>query len=552
MKGISAILAILLIVMITISIAGLTWVFLFRITTTTTNIAETRVKNVSSSFLARMKIESMSTNNIYVRNMGQSDMSGITVMVNDVISNFNITPSVIKSGGTGVIRILDIIKEDDDIRVFNAQGASASIKAPDPCEKAALCLSFDEGSGTTVYDSSPNNNGGIFSGENINDGSLGDGTCNPGSGKCPSRVNGHFGNALNFDGNDDMVSIIDSGDLTIPEYLTISAWININGNNSDTGVSGASYRRQIVRKEPSYLLRVQNSSTVNNLLTGYINNTTAWKSCSSSTSLNYNTWYFVAMTYNNSDKVMKLYINGSLDKSCALTPALQISTNSNNVYIGFINSQYSFNGTIDEVRIWNKTLSLTEIQNEMRSSLSIIRPLASYRFEELGNFANDTHIWVQGVNGPALSFDGVNDYVLVQDSESLNVNAITIETLIKQNSFENNWARLVSRPRDGAWGSSETPWRIGIGTASNVYSSVKATGGTSISSYWGFFVPNNTWLHLALTYDSINGMKTWVNSIPKIQTGGGEIDNAITSDMFIGYMLNGTIDEVRIYNKAIY
>jgi len=545
MKGISAIISLMLILMITISIAGLAYTFFFRITTTTTNIAETRIKNVSSSFLARMKIESMSTNSIYVRNMGQSDMSGIAVLINDVVSNVNVTPSVIKAGGVGTIKILDFLEKDDDIKIFSTQGTSANLKAPDPCEQATLCLNFDEGLGKTAEDNSGNGNDGIFDGESFNDGII----------NGAIRVSGKYGTALNFDGNDDNVDISDTGSLSIPEYLTISAWINIKGNNSDVG---ASYRRQIVRKENSYLLRIQNSSTVNNLLIGYIHNTTDWKSCQSSTALNYNRWYFVAMTYNNSDKVMRLYINGSLDKSCTLSPAPKISTNNNHVYIGYITGQYSFNGTIDEVRIWNRTLTLQEVQADMQSSTPMKRTMASYNFEESGSYANDTHIWVQGKYGKALSFDGSDDRMKIADSNNLNTgNYFTFEGVYLFSGIKTGdnyfYNRNMQTYGDGfhVIYASTLDYKIHYQYANGVSYIDKSSN----ALVWNL----NQWYFVAVTHDIPNKIINFYRDGQNIGTVTYS-DDAMTVDSGDAYFgghqgdnrFNGIIDDVRIYNRIIY
>lgn len=74
-----------------------------------------------------------------------------------------------------------------------------------------------------------------------------------------------------------------------------------------------------------------------------------------------NTWYHVAVTYNNSTGAVQLYVNGSLADSASL-PASSIQTNTYNLGIGRdgrFGDQYT--GVMDEVRIYNSVLTAGEI-----------------------------------------------------------------------------------------------------------------------------------------------------------------------------------------------
>ena len=66
---------------------------------------------------------------------------------------------------------------------------------------------FDEGSGTSVADSSGNGNTGTL----ING---------------PQWTAGRLGNALFFDGIDDNVTVPDSASLDLSSAFTLSAWVN--------------------------------------------------------------------------------------------------------------------------------------------------------------------------------------------------------------------------------------------------------------------------------------------------------------------------------------
>ena len=80
-----------------------------------------------------------------------------------------------------------------------------------------------------------------------------------------------------------------------------------------------------------------------------------------------NTWSHLALTY---DKVtLRLYVNGTQVGSAAASA--DIATSSNPLQIGSdsIYGQY-FKGRIDEVRIYNRALSATEIQTDMNTPVA--------------------------------------------------------------------------------------------------------------------------------------------------------------------------------------
>jgi hypothetical protein len=58
---------------------------------------------------------------------------------------------------------------------------------------------------------------------------------------------------------------------------------------------------------------------------------------------------------------IKIYINGSLDKSSSHVGEVQ-TPNNNTVYLGTYGSGEYFQGNIDDARIYNRVLTSSEIQ----------------------------------------------------------------------------------------------------------------------------------------------------------------------------------------------
>ncbi len=116
--------------------------------------------------------------------------------------------------------------------------------------------------------------------------------------------------------------------------------------------SGIGYQQWFVRAAPpsSYAIGIHKSGAYGlsfgrDSAVGKINNQTVNASLSQG-------WNHIAMTYDLNN--LSIYINGNLESSKSLTEA--ITSNSNNLLMG-----NNFNGTIDEVRIYNRALSAAEI-----------------------------------------------------------------------------------------------------------------------------------------------------------------------------------------------
>ena len=199
---------------------------------------------------------------------------------------------------------------------------------------------FDEGSGTTTADASGNGNTGTL-------------------------VNGvtwtttaHSGRALSFDGNDDYVIVYDSGhpELDLTDQLTITAWIRLNGWGEGT------FGRIIDKNyDNTYMFYVRSASSSTSL--GIDNSYSA-----STTALSLGTWYHVAVTFNMSaaSNQIRHYVNGNPAGTGSRTIAIPTSTD--NLYIGnSYTTGSTFSGIIDEVKIWNRALTATEIVADYNS-----------------------------------------------------------------------------------------------------------------------------------------------------------------------------------------
>jgi hypothetical protein len=162
--------------------------------------------------------------------------------------------------------------------------------------------------------------------------------------------------------------------------------------------------------------------------------------------------------------------------------------------------------------------------------------------------------WVDGKYGKALSFDGVDDYVNITDSTSLNPSKISIELWVKPNSLQ-NLNGVISKGESG-----NNRWYVEINnTQYNWFVNFDGTWyavGTSLA------ITNDVWKHIVFTYNG-SVMKAYLNgtdvsqppsygsyssSLPSLPTVSG---NLYIGSIGAGNYFNGVIDDVRIYSMAL-
>ncbi|HEY4423151.1 MAG TPA: LamG-like jellyroll fold domain-containing protein, partial [Pyrinomonadaceae bacterium] len=193
---------------------------------------------------------------------------------------------------------------------------------------------FDENSGATATDASGNNNTGTLS-----------------SGA--TWTTGQSGAAANLDGVDDYVQVGAQSSLVLTNTGTLSAWIYPTGAGSHATCGGI-----IVNKEGEYELARFTDGTIQ---WAFANTNPGWNWVNTGYVAPLNQWTHVAVTYDGG--VVKTYINGTLFHTYAGTGAIGDVDNSQNDFRvgGRQAASHNFRGRIDEVRVYNRALSASEV-----------------------------------------------------------------------------------------------------------------------------------------------------------------------------------------------
>ncbi len=195
--------------------------------------------------------------------------------------------------------------------------------------------SFDEGEGNVTHDLSGNGNDGTIYGA--------------------KWVDGKYEKALEFDGMDDYINCGRGKSLDIVDEITICAWIKPN-----------------IFKHADYHIVVESAADYGWFfgtgggkivwLIGH-NSTSGWNIALIDGILA-DDWNHIAGTYNSKIGTAEIYLNGI--KVGSMSKKAEPTKRPNGFKIGRESANhYAFNGTIDEVKIYNRVLTENEIRSEV-------------------------------------------------------------------------------------------------------------------------------------------------------------------------------------------
>ncbi len=158
-----------------------------------------------------------------------------------------------------------------------------------------------------------------------------------------------------------------------------------------------------------------------------------------------------------------------------------------------------------------------------------------------------------GKYGRALNFDGVNDWVTINDSNALDLTSgMTLEAWIRPTTID-GWETVVFKERSGGVAYA----LYGGGWADEPASYITRGGSeTYIGGHGSARLPLKSWSHVAATYDGTT-IRLYVNgTLAGSQDAAGSIVASanvlrIGGNSVWGEWFGGRIDELRIYNRVL-
>ena len=207
------------------------------------------------------------------------------------------------------------------------------------------CWLFNEGGGNKVYDLAKNNHGTLIN--------------------RPLWWTGRNGYALKFDGVNDYVDAGSGASLNITDAITVSAWIKPFSTH-DGGVIEKTIGGTVNKQ---YLMFVSGSE----LLNFRVMKAAGIYDARSASYPPLNTWTHIVGRYDGSE--VSVWVNG-IKQITTVAAAAPIDSGSGATLIGMLGSSiYPFNGLIDEVRVYNRALSSSEIKQLYQDPYCFIQPI---------------------------------------------------------------------------------------------------------------------------------------------------------------------------------
>jgi len=266
-------------------------------------------------------------------------------------------------------------------------------------------------------------------------------------------------NALDFDGTDDVVNIGDKDFSTMAEF-TVEAWFKTT-NTSDN--------QRIVCKDqqgtPGNFIFWYNTSLGWEFM-AYDNVANTWQRATyNSTSENDGNWHHIAGVIDQTDNKVYLYMDGVLKASDDFTANFMDDSDGEELVIGADSDldngvSFPFDGTIDEVRMWDVARTQMQLRDNMHKELD--SPLTESNLYAYYQF-NET----SGTNLP---------------DESSNSNDGTLTDMDPSTDWVSSTAPIpYYSVADGNWNTNAS-WAVGQNAPMNSWANVEINDDVVITS----------------------------------------------------------------------
>lgn len=295
-------------------------------------------------------------------------------------------------------------------------------------------------------------------------------------------------------------------------------------------------------------------------------------------SVKLNKWTHVCAT-NDASGVVNFYVNGfasGLPNQSTASPV----AGTLNLQIGNINSIQNFNGKIDDVRIYSRVLSAIEIKtlyNQGNGQQNVSNPInlkdglvgwwtfdgadvtANTTTDRSVSGANGTRTLVRPSNakiGQGMYFNGLSSYVTVANPalDDFGTGDMTVSAWIKTSNTASS--DILDNKTSG---SNSAGFTMEL-TATGLVQMRLANGTTQASSNSTVAVNNGKW-HYIVGVRNATGHYIYIDGVRNgtVQTGSSGWNISSSQPLMIGtytvgggaQMFLGTIDDVRIYNRAL-
>ncbi len=416
---------------------------------------------------------------------------------------------------------------------------------------------LDETSGSSIADSSGNANTGTWT-DAVND----DVAEETGIGKSNK--------ALIFDGADDYVNAGSGAgiDDVFTGGGTISAWIY------PLSYGEGNYGRILAKGWSSDGWHFHMDGSTGQAFDFSFNcsgsGNTWWRTTSGT--LPINQWSHVVLTF-NADSVSNaptFYVNGTPVSFTTTGSCAAFSSDAaNDLYIGNTStSTRAYDGSIDDVRIYDRELTATEISYLYTTTNDLV---GHWKLDETSGSAiadssgtGNNGIWYDGVNddiaeetiaspvGTGINPDGSNDYIEILDNDTLDITgAVTVSAWVK---YEGSDGGVACKQNASNANSDNYCIYIDVGG----YYAFALGDGSGSQYAASATVSDGNWHHFTGVADGTN-ITLYEDGVQIYQTAQTRTLTAFTTNFYIGTYdsavagrsIDGDIADVRVYARAL-
>lgn len=276
-------------------------------------------------------------------------------------------------------------------------------------------------------------------------------------------------------------------------------------------------------------------------------------------------WTHVVAVHDGTNDI--IYINGVEANRKAVTGTLNHTTAPLSFGWNVIDGGNYLKGGMDDILIYNRALSsseVTDLYNQQKDAPAITDPLiANYTFtgnaSDASIFRNDASAGGAqltkdrfGRANNAYSFDGAQSEMTAANSDQQNSDNTTIAFWINVNKLPATGEAFILS--NGGW---QERWKISLpGHGKPVFTTNNTSGISDMDSGDNVLTPG-TWTHVVMTHDGTNDKIYFNGAVVATKAVSGAL-NSTTQPLGIGYnpidggnYLDGSLDEVRIYNVAL-
>lgn len=401
-------------------------------------------------------------------------------------------------------------------------------------------------------------------------------------------VTGKYGSSGTFDGSNDYLDGTDDSDYEFGSstaQLTFSAWVY------PTTVAPAAAMTVLSKYNSSsnqreYMLQIGTTGRVQLSLSG---DGSAVSTITGNTTLTANTWQHIAATYDVVTDTARVYLNGQLDRESTITLST-VYAGTASFHIGAVARSTStpdlfFSGNIDDVRVYNRQISASDIQSLARFAPE---PLTYWKLDgntgtstvpdssgngvalTMGGSPNNNQ-WQVGKSGATFDFDGTNDEFTSSSSTlNLGTSSFTISAWIVRDTGTTDDV-IFSKKIQGL--GTNCSVADDVGYTLMIYSTDElgvAICSDSTLRGWEMYSAANAvtvgqWVHVAAVVDRyfLGSSRIYINGLPIATTiinDGADptttdsISNGATGGLSLdlggGFFWDGKLDDVKIYNYA--